>query len=319
MPKYLKSYTLQERWETFKSQGNNIHLVAPLISAIESLSNVPTVENIDMVRQLERQFEPEMRQLDAEDLAVIEDMVTRILYQAYQQTQEGITRWAFTLERARDKGYALDFNKMNDIITESEGLMKAYANAGYTPNEYVALQRGYLAKLTEQWGYVQEKLAAQLSPFYRDFFERQFASKRDVIKRHVEYFQDNAFGEWLHGLRIEKGWSLVKAADKTGVSSSYIHRIEKGRRGVPSVPKLEQLAEGYDIPYSTMIVMASGDIQPLDVFIEEGAYLIGGKLALGDVKDEYAELVRLIASDEDEDGLIRKIKEIRDKLKHLES
>lgn len=293
MTKYLKVYTLLERWETFKE--SDVSYIKNLIDAIETMSQNPTNETISKVRELENYYEYEISELDIDDREVLEDMITRLLYQSQQLTKNRLTRWEFTLQRASDKGISRYFEALDDIINKSEKEMKEFSSSGSSPKEYVKKQAGYLDDLNEAWGRAEQAISEniKISPFYSKYFDIQVHKKRGVIERHIEYFQDNTFGEWLAGIRKEKGWSLAKAAEVTGVSSSYIHRIERGTRGVPSVSKLEQLASGYDIPTSEMVTMASGGIQSVDEFIEGGAFLVNGGIAKDSHKAMLAELIRL--------------------------
>lgn len=309
MAKYLKSYTLNERWETFKQQ--DVFEVYPLIDAIEDLSMNPTKINIDIVRQLEDKYDVAIRQLNAEDREVLEDMIVRIMYQAYRQVDDSYTRWNFAMDRATDKGVGKEFSKLGETIEKAEEAMRQYASSGIKPEDYVELQKKNLRNLSKTWDTIMPKLKQRLTPYYVDFLSNQFRTKRDVIRRHIDYFDNNTFGEWLSSIRDSKGWSLVRAAEETGVSSSYIHRIEKGTRSVPSVPKLEQLAKGYGIPHSTMITMAGGDVVPVDTYLESGAYLVNGEVASSNMRHEFAELMRVVLEATDSEEVLEQVNNIR--------
>lgn len=313
MGKYLKVYTLTERWETFKKQ--DVRSVDHLIDAIELLSQNPTEENVETVRELEKEHVYEIGELDAEDREVLEDMITRILYQSQQRTENKLTRWEFAIQRATDKGIGQYFEVLDDIISKSEEEMRKYSSSGASPEEYVSLQTEYLGELNKAWERTEDAMNenSDISTFYENFFDIQVHKKRGVIQRHIDYFQDNTFGEWLAGIRQDKNLSLAKAAEITGVSSSYIHRIEKGTRGVPSVAKLEQLASGYDIPSNEMITMASGGLQSVDNVIENGAFLVSGGVATDHQKTMLADFMRTVLEGSEEEA-IEQLQIVRDSL-----
>lgn len=50
------------------------------------------------------------------------------------------------------------------------------------------------------------------------------------------------FGEYLKNLRIKNGLTLKKLAELSGVSPSYLSRIERGKRNIPNALLLKRLA-----------------------------------------------------------------------------
>lgn len=63
-------------------------------------------------------------------------------------------------------------------------------------------------------------------------------------------------GDNLKRLRQEKGWSLDKAAQATGVSKAMLGQIERGESS-PTVAKLWQIASGFDVSFSSFISVGS--------------------------------------------------------------
>lgn len=299
--KYLKGYTITERWETLKK--NNVSEVMPLINGIEELSKSPDTEKVEMVIVLEKDLKGEINQLDEDDKYVLEDMIARILYQALNSIKSDFTRWDFTLMRADDRGFGSTFEELNNLIMKSEEAMRDYSSSGDSNEAYIQKQQIFLDDINNIWDEFKQENKESMSDFYYKFFKRQLDRKREVIKRHVDQFEDNKFGEWLKSIRLQKGWSLARAAEKTGASSSYLHRIEKGTRAVPSVTKLEQIAQGYNVPQAKMITMASGNIQQIDDYIANGVFLLGDELATDEQKDHLSELMTLISENELSDAI----------------
>lgn len=56
----------------------------------------------------------------------------------------------------------------------------------------------------------------------------------------------------LKELRREKGWSLDKAAEKTGVSKAMLGQIERGESS-PTIATLWKIASGFDTSFSSFI------------------------------------------------------------------
>ncbi len=72
-------------------------------------------------------------------------------------------------------------------------------------------------------------------------------------------------GELIRIIRTKKDLSLRELSDRTGLSHSYLHNLEIGidpRTGnaiSPSIPTLEKLAAGIDVPLNELLVLVSDD------------------------------------------------------------
>jgi transcriptional regulator with XRE-family HTH domain len=54
------------------------------------------------------------------------------------------------------------------------------------------------------------------------------------------------FGQVIQRLRIERGWTLVKFAQRTGMNPTYLGVLEKGGN-MPSVETLFELADVFNV------------------------------------------------------------------------
>lgn len=73
----------------------------------------------------------------------------------------------------------------------------------------------------------------------------------DVLKKEQHMSED--FGKILKGLREERGLSLEKLSALTGISPSYINRLEKSKRKSPGFTKLVALARALDVDLSILV------------------------------------------------------------------
>lgn len=60
-------------------------------------------------------------------------------------------------------------------------------------------------------------------------------------------------------LRKERGWSLDKAAQKTGVSKAMLGQIERAESS-PTISTLWKIASGFDVPFSLFIADDQPDL-----------------------------------------------------------
>lgn len=66
----------------------------------------------------------------------------------------------------------------------------------------------------------------------------------------------NTFGEKLRKLRKEKGLTIRKLGELSGVAHSYLSQVETGKRGIPKVETLEKIAAGLNISSIDLLVQA---------------------------------------------------------------
>lgn len=75
---------------------------------------------------------------------------------------------------------------------------------------------------------------------------------------------NSELSQFIQNIRAEKDLSLRELSTRTGISHSYLHILESGtdpRTGKPvspTLPTLEKLASGLDLPLNELIVMVSG-------------------------------------------------------------
>ncbi|WP_456272647.1 helix-turn-helix domain-containing protein [Bacillus sp. AK031] len=64
------------------------------------------------------------------------------------------------------------------------------------------------------------------------------------------------FGENLRRLRKEKGFTIRKLSELSGIANSYISQVETGKRGIPKIDTLEKIANGLSITSLELLQLA---------------------------------------------------------------
>lgn len=107
------------------------------------------------------------------------------------------------------------------------------------------------------------------------------------------------FGTMLRYYRENKGLSLQKVQEITGISSSYINRLECGQRRAPSFPILKLLASALEVDMADLIDVAlKSDDEPKDIsaVILGSEYTIDNETATSDIKQYLMALINLVIS-----------------------
>lgn len=89
---------------------------------------------------------------------------------------------------------------------------------------------------------------------------------------------NNNFGATLKYWREKRGLSLQDLNDRTGISNSYISRLEQGNRKCPSLPILDILAKALDIQLSLLLNIATNEVN------QETAPLVSELILYNDCK-----------------------------------
>ena len=79
--------------------------------------------------------------------------------------------------------------------------------------------------------------------YYKDNFTKRAITKGIIINIHT------SLGSRLKTARSNKGWSLDKTSQHTGVSKAMLGQIERGESS-PTVVKLWNIANGFELPLS---------------------------------------------------------------------
>ncbi len=72
------------------------------------------------------------------------------------------------------------------------------------------------------------------------------ANEHDSQEEKIDY------GDRIHDLRTQQGWSQMELARRSGVSNRVISKIESGR-SEPRLTTLRRLARAFNIPVDMMI------------------------------------------------------------------
>lgn len=60
------------------------------------------------------------------------------------------------------------------------------------------------------------------------------------------------FGEKLHTLRKQQGWTLKQLGERLDISDSYVGRMEKGKK-TPNVAMLVKIADLFEVSLDNLI------------------------------------------------------------------
>lgn len=141
------------------------------------------------------------------------------------------------------------------------------------------------------------KLKNELAEFKFDSsIDMKFERKLRIYENRLSRAIDSKFGPLLRELRRKGGFSLAELQDKTGISASYINRMENGERKTPSVSIIETLANALQVDKNLLISAANDSVskrKTVDIFelLKSNNITINGKTITDKDKDFFINII----------------------------
>lgn len=283
--------TLVQEWAEDLGQLNkkDYERVLPLISAVENEE-----EAVLKLNKIERDFE-ELQQewkqkIDTED--IMNKIWRRIesiqsLYNAKNGYKK--TRWEMFEEVAHEK----EWKPVIDLINQMKEI---------DGNKDRSLSEERVNQLKEEYKGILQYISTEIGMGYRGMIMREFDKRFRFYDKRVERQIGGDFGNWLKSARKEKGYSLKRLEELSGVTASYIHRIEKGARKTPSIPITEKLAVALGVPPKELLAKlghdVSDEVPALTDLLAISNFTINGEVVEQEEKDL---LIRIMNSMLNED------------------
>lgn len=125
---------------------------------------------------------------------------------------------------------------------------------------------------------------------------------------------DEAFADKLKRLRKGRGLTLQRLGDMTGVSPSYISRLERNEKQSPSFPILVELARALKVDVLTLaegLVDQEGEVIDLYSLMFKSRVRAAGKILTEEEKEQVIHLIeRIVEFDWNEQTIWRELCEV---------
>lgn len=121
------------------------------------------------------------------------------------------------------------------------------------------------------------------------------------------------FGTIIKFSRENKNLSLKELEDKTGISASYINRLENGERQAPSIPIASELADALDLDLAMLLDACnskSDDIKSIAELLLTNDFTISGKVLGKEAKEILISIIEKIVNAEWNENKMKEAYEI---------
>jgi len=143
----------------------------------------------------------------------------------------------------------------------------------------------------------EEDIGTVIEKYYR---------KIRILENRINRKINDNFGLMVLHLRNKLGLSLKALSEMTGISTSYINRIEKGERKTPSIKIIESLANALCVDKSVLLEVANLDTEAkesinnvdIDELFFKNNFTINGKAISRREKELFSKIMTKIAMTE---------------------
>lgn len=209
-------------------QINNKQELINLVEELEAIKNEGGEIELGKINTIDKYInEKNDLYLDSSFEYFIKNKIQKIKQYAMKNKAEKVTKWDV---------FAYDMHQIEGI----EGIIELVDRVSAKKDDCVSEEE--LNEIESMYKKVLPLIHEKLSVFDRERAIREFNKKIKLFKNRLNRVIEDDFGSWIKQLRKAKGYSLKDLENASGVTASYIHRIETGSRKTPSIPVAESLA-----------------------------------------------------------------------------
>ena len=125
---------------------------------------------------------------------------------------------------------------------------------------------------------IMYKIAKMVYSLDKDKYKNEiekFLKKIDIFEKRMGRQVNDEFGSNIRKARKEKGWSVEKLSQESGISIAYLYKLETGDKKAPSYPIIETIANTLNISSIDLLRTESNDEYTISELI------LGNKIIYG--------------------------------------
>lgn len=301
-----KVISLSEQYYNFTKKYMDDEHIGKIIKLLEQLTEKPNTPDLRYLEEYLEQNQKYIDELDKKEKEIFERVLNQTLYNVNKKLNKNLTKWEFFKKIVEENGWDI-VQKAIDIIEENDKEAER-VNAGYTDItaeeriQFKEREREDIERLDELIeNEIKPWAKDNISSFNADYIRRSLAQKRKTIENRVERSTDARFANWLNATRKSKKMTLQALSVKTGISASYLQRLEKGKRRVPTLTVVKSIADGLDVPYHEVLsVIGNEEEKPLSLneVIEKQEFLVKDEYATSEQKKFLKEILAIATGDD---------------------
>ena len=149
--------------------------------------------------------------------------------QAYYKTKGSLTSWEMTEADVRRHTTWLSSNHLLDQISRNTCLVDEFKD------------------LMDEFNHSQLTREREMGYFDFCWTQKEFEKRLRFLEKRLTISTDNQFASWLKQMRMSQGLSYRQLEHLSGVSATYLHRLELGARKSPSIPIAKKITQAFGV------------------------------------------------------------------------
>ena len=112
--------------------------------------------------------------------------------------------------------------------------------------------RAEFDSLVEQVAQSELAREREMGYFEYHWIQNEFEKRLRFLEKKITLSSENQFAPWLKQMREAHGLSYRQLEQLSGVSSTYLHRLEMGARKSPSIPIAKKIAQAFGVSFDAV-------------------------------------------------------------------
>lgn len=284
--------SLQAQWNELLTivKEDTDNMLKDIVDFIEKIKENPNQEQLEELDKKYNKVEKKLKKLDEEEFIRLERVLKyqiNLLKGMVNKKTTKATKWNMYVKEASKHNDWYPIHELISFVEEKD-------DKNITEKDIEEIEKKFAKE-------VMPFASKKLSSYNANWTSREFNKKLRIFKNRISRVIEDDFGTWIRQLRKNKGYSLKDLEDASGVTASYIHRIETGSRKTPSIPVIEKLALGLGVnPEEFLRKLNLTNIKKKEMLtglaetIAINSFTINGKKATKEQKEQIIDLFNAI-------------------------
>lgn len=255
-----KLYTIQKNYyyqnalpkEIKESKEHPLHELNRLISVPEEISNMSVLDVEVLTKKTERSIAQLSEQHQKYLNTYYKKMFLKLKEYQYSFESEPHRKWKICMA---DINNHREWIITNRLLNEFNDMM-----TNYTADD--------LAAFKEKMDESSEAMQQEMGVIEYDWVIHEWNKHLRLIEKRLVDEKNNKFGDWLSQMRETQNLTLKELSKRTGISISYLHKLESYGKKSPSITTIRRIVNALSVPFNEVAELLELEVEP-EAFVQE--------------------------------------------------
>lgn len=147
---------------------------------------------------------------------------------------------------------------IKDVQSHPDWISSSSTLQSLLPDQFESIEE--FKALMDTFQETTEQRKAEMRYFEFQWIQKEFEKRLRLLEKRLRLLSENQFATWLKTLRESHGLSYRQLERLSGVSSTYLHRLESGAQKCPTIPTAKKIAQAFGIPFEEIAKFVASDL-----------------------------------------------------------